>query len=404
MLDRRELLRAGTGAALGAAGSLAAAEALAADPVATLPFANGERPIVRYPQKRPMLQLTARPPQLETPFKVFDEATLTPNDAFFVRYHLADTPPPADPDTWHVDVAGEVERPVSIALNALRTQFKPIEYVAVLQCSGNSRGFFEPRVGGGQAGNGMMGNARWKGVPLKAVLEKAGVKASAKQVQFDGADGPVMQGTPDFAKALDVSHVMDGEVMLAFEMNGKDLPLLNGFPVRLIVPGWYGTYWVKHVNQITVLDHPLDNFWMKTAYRIPDNDCACIAPGTAPTSTIPINRLNTRSFITNIADGAKVKAHKRTHLRGMAFDGGSGIRSVEISTDGGKSWKAAKLGPDLGKFAFRPWTADVTLSHGAHALKVRAVSNTGKGQPMEPTWNPSGYMRNVVETVHVTAA
>jgi sulfite dehydrogenase (cytochrome) subunit A len=404
MFDRRELLRAGSGAALGAAGALATADALAADPIATLPFANGERPLVRYPQKRPLLRLTTRPPQLETPFKVFDEATLTPNDAFFVRYHLADTPPSIDPDTWQIAIGGEVEHPISISLKDLKSQFKAVEYVAVLQCSGNSRGFFEPRVGGGQAGNGLMGNARWKGVPLKAVLDKAGVKASAKQVKFDGADGPVLEGTPDFAKALDVDHAMDGEVMLAFEMNGKDLPILNGLPVRLVVPGWYGTYWVKHVNMITVLDHPLDNFWMKTAYRIPDNDCACVAPGTTPASTVPINRLNVRSFITNLADGAKVKAGKRTHLRGMAFDGGAGIRSVEVSTDDGKSWKAAKLGPDLGKYAFRPWTADVVVERGAHALKVRATNNAGKGQPIEPAWNPTGYMRNVIETVHVTAA
>ena len=403
MLDRRELLQAGSGAILGA-GVLAGGDAAAGEPVATLPFANGERPLVRYPQKRALLRLTTRPPQLETPFKVFDEGTLTPNDAFFVRYHLADTPPAVDPDTWQVAIGGAVEHPVTISLKDLKTRFKPIEYVAVLQCSGNSRGFFEPRVGGGQAGNGMMGNARWKGVPLKAVLEKAGVTTSAKQVQFDGSDGPVMQGTPDFAKALDIDHAMDGEVMLAFEMNGKDLPILNGYPLRLIVPGWYGTYWVKHVDTITLLDHPLDNFWMKTAYRIPDNDCACVAPGTAPASTVPINRLNTRSFITSLADGAKVKARKRTHLRGMAFDGGAGIRSVEVSTDGGKTWKAAKLGPDLGNYAFRPWTADAVLSRGAHALKVRAVSNAGKGQPTEPTWNPSGYMRNVIETVHVTAA
>ncbi len=403
MFDRRGLLQAGVGAALASTGGMVPAEA-ADPPVAVLPFANGGRPLVRYPQKRPLLQLTTRPPQLETPFKVFDEGTLTPNDAFFVRYHLADTPPSIDPDTWQISIGGEVERPLTLALKDLKTQFKPLEYVAVLQCSGNSRGFFEPRVGGGQAGNGLMGNASWKGVSLKAVLDKAGVKAGAKQIQFDGADGPVLQGTPDFAKALDVDHAMDGEVMLAFEMNGKDLPILNGFPVRLVVPGWYGTYWVKHVNMITVLNHPLDNFWMKTAYRIPDNECACVAPGTAPASTVPINRLNVRSFITNLADGARVKASKRTHLRGMAFDDGTGIRSVELSTDGGKSWKPAKLGPNLGKYAFRPWTADVVLAPGAHALKVRATNNADKGQPLEPTWNPSGYMRNVIETVHVTAA
>jgi DMSO/TMAO reductase YedYZ molybdopterin-dependent catalytic subunit len=403
MFDRRRILQLGSGAALASTSALASA-APAADPVVTLPFANGERPLVRYPQKRALLRLTTRPPQLETPFKVFDEGPLTPNDAFFVRYHLADTPPQADPDTWTIAVKGEVERPLSLGLAELKALARPLEYVAVLQCSGNSRGFFEPRVGGGQAGNGLMGNARWKGVPLKALLEKAGLRPGAKQVQFDAADGPVLGDTPDFAKALDVDHAMDGEVMLAFQMNGKDLPILNGYPVRLVVPGWYGTYWVKHVNEITVLDHPLDNFWMKTAYRIPDTPCACVEPGTAPVKTVPINRLNVRSFITNVASGDRVKAGKPLRLRGFAFDGGSGIRSVQISADGGASWSPAKLGPDLGKYAFRPWTAETVLSQGAHDLKVRAVSNDGKGQPDKPLWNPSGYMRNVIETVSVVAA
>ena len=156
-----------------------------------------------------------------------------------------------------------------------------------------------------------MGNARWRGVPLKAVLDMAGVQAGARQVTFNGLDGPVSDKTPDFVKALDIDHARDGEVMLAYAMNGEDLPFLNGFPLRLVVPGYYGTYWVKHLNEITVIDNVFDGFWMKTAYRIPDNDCACIEPGTAPKATIPINRFNVRSFITSVADGAKLKAGQR---------------------------------------------------------------------------------------------
>jgi DMSO/TMAO reductase YedYZ molybdopterin-dependent catalytic subunit len=369
----------------------------------TLPFENGERPLVRYPQKRPLLRLTTRPPQLETPFAVFDEGPLTPNDAFFVRYHLGTAPPDVDAAAWRIKVHGLVEHPFELDMKSLKTDFRPIEYVAVLQCSGNSRGFFQPRVGGGQAGNGLMGCARWKGVPLKAVLAKAGVKPGVKQLAFNGADDPVLPGTPDFVKALDLDHAADGEVMLAYEMNGKELPILNGHPVRLIVPGWYGTYWVKHVTDIEALDHVLDNFWMKTAYRIPDNDCACVAPGTTPAATVPINRLNTRSFITSVRDGARERAGKPLNLHGIAFDGGTGIKSVEVSTDGGKTWRQARLGPDLGKYAYRPWSAQVTLGRGKHALKVRAVNNAGQGQPAEPRWNPSGYMRNVIETVNVTA-
>ncbi|MFG3757104.1 molybdopterin-dependent oxidoreductase, partial [Klebsiella pneumoniae] len=124
----------------------------------------------------------------------------------------------------------------------------------VNQCSGNSRGFSDPRVAGGQLANGAMGNARWRGVPLKTVLDKAGVQAGAKQVTFNGMDGPVSDKTPDFVKALDIDHARDGEVMLAYAMNGHDLPVLNGFPLRLVVPGHYGTYWVKHLNDITVID------------------------------------------------------------------------------------------------------------------------------------------------------
>lgn len=404
MLHRRRLLQIGQGAALAAAGAGLVACKGGAKTSATLPFDNGERPLVTYPQKRPLLRLTTRPPQLETPFAAFDEGAMTPNDAFFVRYHLGTAPPEVDPDAWRVNIGGLVERPFALDLKSLRDDFKPVEYAAVLQCSGNSRGFFQPRVAGGQAGNGLMGCARWTGVPLKAVLEKAGIKPGAKQVSFNGAEGPVLGTTPDFVKALDVDHAMDGEVMLAFAMNGKDLPILNGYPVRLIVPGWYGTYWMKHLVDISVLDHELDNFWMKTAYRIPDNACACIEPGTTPTATVPINRMNVRSFITSHADGARVPARSPLKLRGIAFDGGSGIRSVEVSTDGGASWRAAALGPDLGRYAFRTWSATVTLDAGKRALQVRAVNAAGQGQPTTPRWNPAGYMRNVIETVAVTAA
>jgi sulfite dehydrogenase len=367
-----------------------------------LPIGNGERPLVKYPQKRPMIGLTSRPPQLETPFPVFNEGAITPNDAFFVRYHLANIPLEIDPETFTIDVKGKVTKPMKLKLADLR-RMPSVEIVAVNQCSGNSRGFFEPRVAGGQLGNGAMGNARWRGVPLKTVLDQAGVAAGAKQVTFNGLDGPVIDTTPDFVKALDVDHARDGEVMLAYQMNGADLPFLNGYPVRLIVPGWYGTYWVKHLNEITVIDTVFDGFWMKSAYRIPDNDCACVEPGTAPKATVPINRFNVRSFITSVTDGATVKAGETT-LKGIAFDGGSGIKEVAVSTDDGKSWTPAKLGQDLGKYSFREWQLPVTLGAGAHVLKARATSNNGKTQPATATWNPAGYMRNVIEAVHVTAS
>lgn len=367
-----------------------------------LPFGHGARPLVAYPGKRPLLQMTARPPQLETPFAVFDEGAITPNDAFFVRYHLADIPTAIDPDTFRLAVRGHVERPASLSLAALKAM-PATEIVAVNQCSGNSRGFFAPRMAGGQLANGAMGCARWTGVPLKAVLALVGVRAGAVQVAFGGMDGPVLPETPDFAKALALDHAGDGQVMLAYAMNGQDLPWLNGFPLRLVVPGHYGTYWVKHLDSVDVLDTPFEGFWMKTAYRIPDNACACTEPGQAAARTIPIGRLNVRSFLTNLTESAQVKAGP-VALRGIAFDGGSGIRAVAVSTDDGRSWTPARLGEDLGPYAFRPWTLTADLIAGAHAIRVRATANDGGTQPTDPRWNPAGYMRNVVETTRVRAA
>jgi sulfite dehydrogenase len=397
VIQRRTVIKASGALALGASPLQALAQTV------TLPFDNGERPIAKYPQKRPMIRLTSRPPQLETPFAVFNENVITPNDAFFVRYHLANIPfDDIDPDTWTVEIKGKVDKPLKLKLADLK-RLPSTEFVAVNQCSGNSRAFSNPRVAGGQSGNGAMGNARWKGVPLKAVLDQAGVQAGAKQIAYSGFDGPVTDKTPKFVKALDIDHARDGEVMIAYQMNGADLPVLNGFPVRMIVPGWYGTYWMKHLNEITVLDKDYDGFWMKSAYRIPDTENAMIEPGTAPKATVPINRFNVRSFITSIADGSKVKAGQTT-LKGIAFNGGSGIKSVAVSTDGGKSWADAKLGQDLGKYSFREWTLPVNLAAGPHVLQVRATGNDGKTQPDKAGWNPPGYMRNVIESTRVTAA
>lgn len=400
MFNRRQMI-ASAGAAAGFV--LTGGTSLMAETV-SLGFENGDRSLVAYPGKRPLLQLSSRPPQLETPFSVFNEGMLTPNDAFFVRYHLADIPTEIDPDTFTLDIGGTVATPLSLSLADLKSQFDTVEIVAVHQCSGNSRGFVTPRVGGGQAGNGLMGNARWTGVSLKSVLEKAGVQDSAIQVAFDGLDGPVLPETPDFTKSLELAHAMDGEVMLAWSMNGEDLPWLNGYPLRLVVPGHYGTYWVKHLNQITVRDTPLDSFWMKTAYRIPDNGCACVEPGTKPEATVPIARFNVRSFLTNVVDGASITANAPLALRGIAFDGGSGIAEVSVSADGGKTWQKAALGEDMGKYSFREWTTSVPVGSGDVALMVRATNVGGQSQPMEAQWNPSGYMRNVVETTRVTAA
>jgi len=398
-ISRRQFFAGATG--LGALMLCPKMAAIAAETV-TLPFANGERRLVAFPQKRPLILLTSRPPQLETPFSVFNEGVLTPNDAFFVRYHLSQIPTSIDPETFRLEIKGNVKAPLTLSLEELKTKFEPVEIVAVNQCSGNGRGFSNPRVAGGQMGNGAMGNARWKGARLKEVLNRAGVASGSKQVMFNGLDGPVNEKTPDFVKALEVEQALDDDVLLAFEMNGEPLPMLNGFPLRLIVPGYYGTYWVKHLNEITVSAEPFMGYWMDAAYRIPNNPCACVEPGTAAKSTRPIGRFNVRSFITSPADGDTVHVGRNASARGIAFDGGYGIAEVLFSEDGGKNWREAQLGKDLGKYSFREWTIPFTPPRaGAYELKVKATNRIGQSQPAEPLWNPAGYMRNVIETVRV---
>ncbi|MBS0316032.1 MAG: molybdopterin-dependent oxidoreductase [Proteobacteria bacterium] len=405
--NRRRWLKA-LGAAGAGAGllspSVRALAAVTAPGEVTLPFGNGTRELVAFPQKRPLILFTTRPPQLETPFEVFNDGLITPNDAFFVRYHWSGIPTNINPDAFRVKVSGHVDTSLELSLADLRQMGDPVSLVAVHQCSGNSRGFVTPRVGGGQLGNGAMGNAKWTGVPLKRVLEKAGLKPGAVQISFNGLDNPPLPGSPDFVKALDIDHATDGEVMLAWAMNDQDLPMLNGYPLRLVVPGYYGTYWVKHVNDIQVLDKAFGGFWMSTAYRIPANACACTPPGKGPAKTVPIGRFNVRSFITSVQDGARLEAGRQVVLRGIAFDGGQGIAEVNISSDGGKTWQAARLGEELGRYSFREWKANFRPpAKGGYELRVRAVNRAGQSQPMEALWNPAGYMRNVVETVRVTA-
>ncbi len=358
--------------------------------------------LVRYPQKTGLILLTDRPPQLETPLRYF-QTDLTPNDAFFVRWHLAEIPTTVDAQTFRLEISGHVSKPLSLSLADLRTKFEPVSLVALNQCSGNSRSLFEPRVPGGQWGNGAMGNARWTGVRLKDVLDAAGVQPGAVQVGLRGLDEPPWPKTPPFEKSLQIDHARDGEVMIAYEMNGQPLPMLNGFPIRLIVPGWFATYWVKALTKVTVLDQPLKTFWMDKAYRIPDNPQANESPQHLAEATVPITRMPVHSIFVKPEAGAQLRAGQAYELAGVATDGGSGIRRVEVSEDAGKTWKDAGLGSDLGKYSWRLWRAQWTPpAQGNYRLMVRATTNDGEQQVTE-LWNRSGYQRDVIEHVDVTA-
>ncbi|MDB6089848.1 MAG: sulfide dehydrogenase [Gammaproteobacteria bacterium] len=367
-----------------------------------LPFANGRRELVTdFPQKSAMILQRTRPPLLETPFEVFDQGVFTPNDRFYVRWHLANIPTAIDPGDFRLKVRGHVRKPISLTLHDLVHDFPPFELAAVNQCSGNSRGFFSPRVTGGQWAHGAMGNALWRGVRLKDVLDRAGVAPGAVQVRFQGLDTGVLPQTPTFLKSLDVDHARDGEVMIAYEMNGEPLPVLNGFPLRLVVPGWFATYWVKMLEDIEVLDKPDDNYWMSKAYLIPDTPGASVTPDQKGVKMVPINRMPPRSFFTSHMDGAAVKRGQTLNVRGIAFGGDTGVAKVLVSEQGGQ-WHEARLGANHGKYSFRQWEFPLRLATtGQQRLRVRVVNAAGVTQPDHPNWNPSGFMRNVIESLAV---
>jgi len=400
---RRTILR---GVVAGSLASVlpAAIRAASEGALANLPFARGQRELTdAFPQKHGVLLQRTRPPLLETPFAVFDRGVSTPNDRFFVRWHLANIPNQIDGAAFRIKVHGLVDKPLDLSLNELLTKFEPVHLTAVNQCSGNSRGFFSPRVAGGQWANGAMGNALWTGVRLRDVLEWAGVKAGAVAVRFHGLETGVLPTTPMFMKSLQIDHARDGEVMIAYAMNGEPMPLLNGFPVRLIVPGWYSTYWVKMLSDIEVLGQPDDNFWMTKAYLVPDNPTGNVDPGQTGVSLVPISRMLPRSFITNLVDGQRVHANAPLTVRGIAFGGDSGVRKVEVSSDGGSTWTGARLGRDHGKYSFRQWEMRLSPKPGPLTLKVKATNTDSLAQPAIANWNPGGYMRNVIESMTLLA-
>ena len=356
--------------------------------------------LATLPGKKPLIKLTYRPPNYEAPLAYLRTA-ITPNDEFFVRYHLADIPQ-IDAGRWKLNLGGEgANGDLQIGLDNLKT-LPAFEVAAVCQCSGNRRGLFQPHVAGVQWGYGAMGCARWKGARLKDVLDLVGLKKEAVEVVFDGADGPVFDKTPDLVKSLPVWKAIEETTLVAYEMNGEPLPHWNGFPARIVVPGWTAVYWVKHITRITAVIRPFDGYWMKSAYRIPVGKFPLVARfiSQETATTTPITEIVVNSLITSPADGARIAAGRRTSISGIAWDGGYGISTVEVSADDGKTWSEAALGEDPGKFAFRTWSHEFTPKRrGKLAVTARATNKIGQTQTRELIQNPAGYNNNVAQTV-----
>ena len=374
------------------------------------PHWNSLGPYVAEPQKAPLILLTDRPVQLETPRHYFVSA-FTPNEAFYVRWHLDNIPNEIDLKEWKLRVEGNVAKPAAFSLPELAKKFKEVSVAAVNQCSGNSRSRLQPRVAGGQWGNGAMGNALWTGVRLREILDAAGIKPGSTQVQFQGLEtgaGPKGMGSREFQKSLNLTNPVIDECVVAYLMNGEPMPLLNGFPMRLVVPGYFATYWMKCLTWIRVLDKTDENFWMKTGYRIPDTPRGNTTPeemkaGTV--KTVPIGRMPVRSFAITPDGSMKIPVGMQVTVRGIAFSGEARVVKVELSEDVGKSWLGAKLGEDFGAYSFRTWETQWSAkTAGRHTLLVRATDEKGNTQPDEPVWNAGGYLWNRIERLELVAA
>jgi DMSO/TMAO reductase YedYZ molybdopterin-dependent catalytic subunit len=402
MLTRRTLLEAaGAGAAIAGAGLILPkfneAQAEVPNMAPQLPAGTrAEAVLEKLPGKKPLIKLSYRPPNYEAPLEYFRTA-ITPNDEFFVRYHLSDIPE-VDAKSWRLKAGGEgANNAAELSLDDLKA-LPAHEVAAVNQCSGNRRGLFSPHVAGVEWGYGAMGCARWKGARLKDVLDKIGIKKEAVEVVFSGADGPALDKTPDFVKSIPVWKAMDENTLVAYEMNGAPLPHFNGFPARIVVPGWTGTYWMKHVTEIRPINKPFDGFWVKGAYRIPVGMFPIrdrfISQETA--ASTPITEMVINSLITSYPDGAKVTAG--ASVGGIAWDGGYGINLVEVSSDGGKTWQPATLGQDIGRFAFRTFSFPVK-GKGKVTVMARASNAIGQTQTSALIHNPAGYHHNVTHSV-----
>lgn len=353
------------------------------------------------PGKQPLIKRSFRPPNYESPVEFFDDA-ITPNDRFFVRWHHSNIPR-IDAASWRLHVGGDAaEREFELTMDQLKHDFEPVELVAVCQCAGNRRGLSEPHVPGVEWGYGAMGNARWKGVRLKQILARAGLKKETVEIAFSGGDRAPLEGTPAFAKSIPAWKAMDEHTLIAYEMNGTPLPHWNGFPARIVVPGWTATYWMKQVVSIRALAQPLASFWMNTAYRIPKGKFPVIDRFISQESetTTPITEILVSSLMTNVGDGGRLTADQPILVKGIAWDAGYGIRVVEVSVDEGRSWQSAELGENHGKYSFRAWQCTFApRAVGRMSIMARASNAQGTSQPSELIFNGAGYHNNVAQKI-----
>lgn len=396
-MQRREFLKSSLVASAAVLGSSALSAGETTQPIDGRKVSN-----MAFPEKKPLITYSDRPPLLESPRSVFTQG-ITPNDEFFVRWHLPEIPTHNDPDNYTIKVNGLVEKELEISLKQLKTEFEQVEVTAVLQCGGNSRSAFHPIAGGIQWGSGAMGCAKWKGVRLRDVLNRAGLKKEAHWIGFNGKDNAAYYETPNFVREIE-THELDDHVIIAYEMNGEDLPYLNGYPIRLVMPGYYSDSWVKMLSNITVTDKYKHLFFMDVAYRIPDNETESETPEKHFKPTKPITHMNVKSIIGYPENGMKIYHNSHVVVRGVAFDDGTGIRDVMISTDEGKTWEKALLKQDKGRYSYTEFRYTFKpTKYGQLKFMAKAINRLGQEQPFakDVLWNHGGYKYNGIDVVTV---
>ena len=307
--------------------------------------------------------------------------------------------PVVDPETWRLEIGGRVERPLSLSLHEVRAR-EAVEVVSTMECAGNGRARLSPRPFSQPWLLEAVGNANWRGVALAPLLEEAGLLADAVEVVFSGLDRGLEKGIEqNYERSLTVDEATAADVLLAYEMNGEPLLPQHGFPLRLVVPGWYGMTNVKWLSAVTAVAEPYEGYQQTAAYWFrADED----EPGTA------VTRMQPRALMLppGIPDFHTRERHVPLgpcRLEGRAWSGWAPVSRVEVSTDGGETWADAALEPAESRWAWRLWSYEWRPDGpGEYVLSCRASDEADNSQPATPTWNIGGYSNNAVQEIHVT--
>jgi sulfoxide reductase catalytic subunit YedY len=308
-----------------------------------------------------------------------------------------------DLDSYHIYLHGEIKNRKYITLDMLKNDFEAVEITVAMQCGGNSRSAFEPTTSGIQWGSGAMGCSTYKGARLKDVLKSAGLTKDSNYITLNGSDEAVMKKIESFKRELKISEISD-DTIIAYEQNGEELPFLNGFPVRLIIPGFYADSWVKALVNINVTKEYKEYYYMDTAYRVPDNISESEAPESHASKTKPLELMNVKSYIGYPTSKTEIPVGSEISVKGVAFDEGSGIKEVLVSLDKGSSWKPATLGKELSKYAFREFTFKMRAEKkGRMTIMAKAINMRGEAQAFshEIGWNHGGYKYNGIDSVTI---